>query len=192
MQILDILFIIAAVFFVAVGIRRGLIGELFRLAALVSGFFIAFLYYQDFAGITGFFKVHPAYLRNAIAFSLIFLIVVLAVIGTGWLLKKIIHLTPLGWADSVFGGVLGLAKAVLIVWVICLSLSSFPQNRFVLNQRRSLVFETYKKLPPGMKLSGITGARNLFKKNTNTTMPQNPVQPAAMKIKPDTSPAKHR
>lgn len=175
MQILDILFIIASVFFVFVGIRRGLIGELFRLAALVTGFFIAFLYYQNIAGIVGFFKVHPAYLRNAIAFTLIFLIVVLAVIGIGWLLKKIIHLTPLGWADSVVGGVLGLAKAVLIVWVICLSVSTFPQNRFVLNQRRSLVFETYNKLPPGMKLSGITGARTLFKKNTDKDISRNPV-----------------
>jgi len=164
MHLLDILFIIATAFFVFVGIRRGLIGEIFRLLALVVGFFVAFLYYQEMAKP---WSIHPAYLKNAMAFTLIFLIVVCAVIGTGWLLKKIIHLTPLGWADSFFGGAIGGAKAVLIFWVICLSCASFPPTKFVLNLHRSLVFKTYKKLPPGMKLAGITKMRTLFKKSVD-------------------------
>ena len=164
MHILDILFIIAAAFFVFVGIRRGLIGEFFRLVALVVGFFVAFLYYQEMAKP---WSIHPAYLKNVMAFTLIFLIVVCAVIGTGWLLKKIIHLTPLGWADSVFGGAIGGAKAVLIFWVICLSCASFPPTKYVLNLQRSIVFKTYKKLPPGMKFAGITKLRALFKKSVD-------------------------
>jgi len=164
MHLLDFLFIIATAFFVFVGIRRGLIGELFRLLALVAGFFVAFLYYQEMAKL---FSIRPAYVKNAMSFTLIFLIVVCAVIGTGWLLKKIIHLTPLGWADSFFGGAIGGAKAVLVFWVICLSCASFPPTKYVLNLQRSIVFKTYKKLPPGMKLAGITKMRTLFKKKND-------------------------
>ncbi len=169
MHTLDILFIIAAFFFVIIGIRRGLIGELFRLTALVLGFFVAFLYYPEIANLCRF---KPAYLQNAVAFTLIFLIVALAVIGIGWLLKKIVHLTPLGWVDGFFGGVIGFLKTVLIFWVICLSLAVFPPGSFILRLHRSLVFQTYKKLPPGMKLSGVAGVRNLFKKNIDKDVTQ--------------------
>ena len=169
MHTLDIFFIIAAVFFLIVGIRRGLIGELFRLVALVAGFFVAFLYYPEIAKLCHF---KPPSLTNALAFTLIFIVTALIIIGIGWLLKKIVHLTPLGWADYIFGGVLGLAKAVFIFWVICLSLASFPPNKFIMGLNRSVVFQTYKKLPPAIKAPGIDNMRALFRKCFDHDLPQ--------------------
>lgn len=184
MHTLDILFIIAGAFFIFVGVRRGLIGELFRLVALIVGFFVAFLYYPDMAK---FCRFNPPYLANAVTFTLIFLIVFLAIIGTGWLLKKIVHLTPLGWVDSFFGGAIGLAKAVFIFWVICLSCASFPLGKFTREVRHSIVFQMYDKLPPRMKLSGVSNLRALFKKNIVPDMPQKQKKPHLPKKKTDTS-----
>ncbi|MBN2188732.1 MAG: CvpA family protein [Chitinispirillaceae bacterium] len=163
MQILDILFIVAAAYFIFTGTQRGLIGEIFRLAGLVAGFATAFLYYKELSGV---FRFNPPAAAGALAFAIIFLAVLCAAIVAGFLLKKFIHLTPLGRVDSVFGGAVGGAKAVLIFWVICLSFASLPPTKFVRSQHGSFVYRTYKKLPPAVKLSGLMKTRARFKKDT--------------------------
>jgi uncharacterized membrane protein required for colicin V production len=173
MHALDILFIIAAGYFVVIGIRRGLIGELFRLIGLVAGFLVAFLYYPELAGL---FRINPVTLRNAMAFTLIFIAVIFAVIAAGWLLKKAVHLTPLGPVDSLLGGALGGAKAVLIFWVICLSCASLPPSKFVRDAHRSLVFQAYKKLPPAISIQGLMKMRARFKKSGDHAVLQKPTE----------------
>jgi uncharacterized membrane protein required for colicin V production len=169
MHILDILFIAAAAFFVFTGARRGLIGEIFRLAGLAAGFIVAFIYFQELGK---HFHFNPQYAANAAAFTVIFLAVLLAVIGTGQLLKKAVHLTPLGWVDSIFGGAIGGCKTVLIFWVICLSCAALPPTKFVSEARRSFVFQTYKRLPPSMKLPGLMKTRTRLIKGGALAVPQ--------------------
>jgi uncharacterized membrane protein required for colicin V production len=169
MHILDIIFIVAAAFFIFTGTRRGLIGEVFRLAGLAAGFVVAFVYFQELGKS---FRFSPQYAANAVAFTVIFLAVLLAVIGTGLLLKKAVHLTPLGWVDSIFGGAIGGAKTVLIFWVICLSCAALPPTKFVSNARRSFVFQTYKRLPSAMKLPGLIKARARLMKDRSHAVPQ--------------------
>ena len=171
MHTLDILFIIAAAFFIYTGTRRGLIGEIFRLAALAAGFIAAFLYYPE---LSKFFRFSQPYAANAAAFTLIFLAVFLAIIGFGLLLKKAIHLTPLGWVDSLFGGAIGGAKTVLVFWVICLSCASLPPTKFASGLHGSFVFQTYKKLPPAVKLPALVKMRAQLKKDVIPAMPQKP------------------
>jgi len=169
MHTLDILFIIAAVFFIFTGTRRGLIGEVFRLAALAAGFIAAFLYYPELAK---FFRFSQPYAANAAAFTLIFLAVLLAIIGIGLLLKKAIHCSPLGWVDSLFGGAIGGAKTVLIFWVVCLSCASLPPTKFARGLHDSFVFQKYKKLPPAAKLPSLIKMRARFKKDSFAAVPQ--------------------
>jgi|WetSurMetagenome_2_1015567.scaffolds.fasta_scaffold253077_2 uncharacterized membrane protein required for colicin V production len=169
MHTLDILFIIAAAFFIFTGTRRGLIGEVFRLAAMVAGFIAAFLYYQE---LSKFFRFTQPFAANAIAFTLIFLAVLLAIICMGLLLKKAVHCTPLGWVDSLFGGAIGGAKAVLIFWVVCLSCASLPPTKFARGLHGSFVFQTYKKLPPAAKLPALLKMRARLKKDSTDAVPQ--------------------
>ena len=169
MHTFDILFIIAGAFFMFIGIRRGLVGELFRLLALIVGFFAAFLYYQEVAALLRF---APPTLARAASFTLIYLAAALAVVGVGWVIKKVIHLTPLGWIDYLFGGAIGLTKTVLIFWIICLSLSAFPLSRPKLNVNRSFVFQTYKNLPRSLRLDGITAVRDALKKTADFDVPR--------------------
>jgi uncharacterized membrane protein required for colicin V production len=160
MHILDILFIAAAGFFIFTGTRRGLIGEVFRLAGLAGGFVVAFLYFKELGQLIRF---NPPHVANAAAFTIIFIVAFLAIIAAGRLLKKCVHLTPLGWIDAVFGGIIGGAKSVLVFWVICLSAVSLPPTKFVRDMHQSFVFKTYKKLPPAAKLSGLMKIRAQFK-----------------------------
>jgi membrane protein required for colicin V production len=171
MQILDILFIAALIFFVFTGARRGFIGEVFRLAGMAAGFIVAFMYFEDLGKV---FKLNPPYAAGALAFTIIFLAVLLAVIVLGMVLKKAVHLTPLGGVDSIFGGIVGGAKTVLIFWVICLSLAALPQSKSAGRARRSFVFQSYTKLPLSIKLAGIMKARERFKKEAALPAPRKP------------------
>jgi uncharacterized membrane protein required for colicin V production len=168
MHTIDIIFILACVFFLIIGIRRGLVGEVFRLLALIAGFCAAFLLYSD---VTAFFHFSNRYFSNALAFILVFLIAAVVIIGIGWVVKKIIHLTPLGWVDYFFGGAIGLFKAVFIFWVICLSFASFPATMKKMNVNRSHVFTMYKKLPCALKLDAMLRIRDSMKKGVGLDIP---------------------
>ena len=168
MHTIDIIFLIAAVFFIVTGIRRGLVGEVFRLLALIAGFCAAFLFSAEPAA---YFHFSNRYFSDALAFLIIFLAAAFIVIGIGWVVKKIIHLTPLGWIDYFFGGVIGLSKAVFIFWVACLSFASFPATVKKMNVNNSIVFALYKKLPPVLKLDAMLHIRNSMKKSVGLTIP---------------------
>jgi len=173
MHTIDILFIIAAGFFIFTGVRRGLIGEVFRLAALAVGFCCAFMYYPDIMN-----KIHfkAQYLAGGIAFLALYLAAALCILGVGWVVKKAVHLTPLGWADHVFGGAIGLLKAAIIFWVICLSISSFPASAARLHANRSIVYKTYKTLPNALKLEDLLRLRNSLKKSVDKNVPRTLLQ----------------
>ncbi|MBN1130840.1 MAG: CvpA family protein [Chitinispirillaceae bacterium] len=161
MHTLDILFCISAVFFIVVGIRRGLIGELFRLMAIIAGFLAAFLYYPDLAGIL---KISSPHVSTALSFSIIYALVFLLVIGAGWLLRRAVHLTPLGWFDYVFGGFIGLVKTAIIFWIVCLSFSTFPVTVKRMHLHRSAVYKTYNVLPAALTMDLMLKKRDEIRK----------------------------
>jgi membrane protein required for colicin V production len=169
MQTLDVIFIIAAAFFVFIGVRRGFIGELFRIVALIAGFFVSFLYYREIAAHLHF--ASPVAV-SAIAFVVLFLAVAIAVITVGWLIKKVVHLTPLGWVDGILGGAIGLTKTILIFWIVCLSVAAFPGGRPKFDAKKSIVYRTYTKLPRAMKLEGLSSLRDRIRKKAGTNLPQ--------------------
>lgn len=169
MHTLDIFFCIAAVFFVVIGIRRGLIGELFRLLALILGFIVAFLYYPDLARLL---KISSPAVATPLCFTLIYLATALTVIGIGWLLRKVVHLTPLGWLDYIFGGAIGFSKVVIIFWVVCLSFSTFPLTIKRMHLKKSVVYATYTRLPEHLKFDGMVKIRDSFRKNVDKDVPR--------------------
>jgi membrane protein required for colicin V production len=168
MHTIDIIFIVVTIFFVITGIRRGLIGEIFRLLAMIAGFCAAFLFSTELATR---FHFSNQYFSDGLSFIIIFLIAALIIIGIGWVIKKIIHLTPLGWVDYLFGGAIGLAKAVFIFWVICLSFASFPATVKKMKVNKSIVFSTYNKIPSTLKLDAMLQVRDSIKKSVGFDIP---------------------
>jgi membrane protein required for colicin V production len=168
MHTIDILFLIACVFFIFTGIRRGLVGEVFRLLALIVGFCAAFLFYTEPAA---YFNFSNRAVSNTLAFIIIFIAAALIILSVGWIIKKIIHLTPLGWVDYFSGGAIGLVKAMFIFWVICLSFASFPATVKKMKVNKSIVFSTYKKIPAALKLGAMLRVRDSFKKSIGFDIP---------------------
>jgi len=107
---------------------------------------------------------------------LLYIIAFLFVLLIGWVVKKAVHLTPLGWVDHIFGGAIGLLKALIIFWVVCLSVSSFPKSADRFHAARSHVYKTYKKLPDALKLVYLTGVRDALKKNVDKDVPRKVLQ----------------
>lgn len=156
MHVLDIILAVITAFLVFTGLRRGLIGEVIRLSAMVVGFVVAFLYYQDL-GIRPPFSSVPVRtpIRFAVAFLVIYCLCAVVILAAGWLIKKIVHLTPLGWIDRLAGALIGFLKALLIAWVICLSISSLPVRRIKSDFNNSLVYRASSVLPKGLTLKSL-------------------------------------
>ena len=147
------------------GVRRGLIGEVIRLSAMVIGFFIAFLYYHDVASLPPI-KSLPLQIniKQALAFVVIYLLCALAIITAGWFLKKLVHFTMLGWLDHLVGALIGLLKVMLIAYVICLSISSLPIRRIKRDFNNSLVYRSFRALPKGLSLVAIKSRTSVSKR----------------------------
>lgn len=156
MHALDIVLAIVGVIFVVIGIKRGLIGEIIRLSAMVAGVFVAFIYYHDVAHFPVLRSLPlQIELKNAIAFILIYLLCAIVIITIGWIIKKIVHLTPLGVIDHILGGVIGGLKVLIIAYVACLSISTLPVRRIQNDFKSSIVLKTYQTLPKAFTLKSL-------------------------------------
>jgi uncharacterized membrane protein required for colicin V production len=155
---IDIIFAVIGVIFIIIGIKRGLTGEIIRVVAMVLGFIIALLYFSEITPYFSVLKV-PQHIINALAFFIVYAIVALLILLAGWLIKKAINLTPFGWVDRILGGCVGVFKTVLIAWVVCLSISSFQVKRLQGDLSHSIIYSTYKKLPPNLHLKAVLATK---------------------------------
>lgn len=156
MHAFDILLAIISVIFIFTGIKRGLIGEIIRLTAMVAGCIVAFLYYHQLASHAPISSLPvQLHIRNGISFICIYLVCAAAIILAGWFIKKVVHLTPLGLIDRVAGGGIGFFKALIIAYVACLSISSLPLRRVHNDFRTSLVYSAYRTLPEFFSLKSM-------------------------------------
>ena len=172
MHVLDIIVIVLSAFLVFAGLKRGLIGEVIRLSAMVVGFFVAFLYSPTLAARPPFVMIHvQAPIRNALAFLVIYCLCAVAILVAGWFIRKIVHLTPLGWIDRLAGGLIGCFKALLIAWVICLSISSLPIRRIKNDFGSSIVYKGFSALPRGLSLKSLLHNRARFRTIFNRKRP---------------------
>ena len=128
MNILDILIAIIVGFCLVRGIFRGIIKELTSIVGVFAGFFVAYHYYPVVAHFMSRFIANESYL-NIVSFFLAFAIVFFAVGFVGVVLKHVFKAAALGWADRILGAAFGLVKAILIVSVFLVPLTTFlPQK----------------------------------------------------------------
>ncbi len=113
--------------FLARGIWVGLIRQLASIAALILGYIIAGRYYQESSSLLSSFIPSPQ-IGFLVTYGLIFAGVFAVVIGLGYLLKKVVTISLLGWFDRMMGGLFGLSKALIIVTVGYMILAGFLAN----------------------------------------------------------------
>ncbi len=128
---LDIIVVLVLVLVSVRGLMRGLIDTLFSLVAWA----LAFL-----AGKWGALLIAPMLplgtdnpgIRYFAGFAVVFLVVLIAVLLLGHALSALVRAVGLGAADTVLGGVLGLAKGLMILVGLTLAagLTSLPRTDF--------------------------------------------------------------
>ena len=131
MSMLDIIVVLVLILTVVRGLMRGMVDTLFSLAAWI----LAFL-----AGKWGALLVAPLLpvaiespaIRYFAGFAVVFLVVLIGVLLLGHALATLVKAVGLGSADKVLGGVLGLAKGLVILVGLTLAagLTSLPRTEF--------------------------------------------------------------
>ena len=128
MNVLDILIGVIVGFCLIRGIFRGLVKEITSIVGVFIGFYAAYTYYPVVAKWLSRLITNESYL-NICSFLITFAILFFVVGFIGVLLKHLLKAVALGWADRILGAAFGFLKAVLIVSVLLVALTTFlPQK----------------------------------------------------------------
>ena len=115
----DIALLVLLGVLVVVGLMKGLVRILVGLLAVVAAFFVASHGHRPLAERVGTVDLAPEVLQ-LLAYLALFVVVLLAGGVLAWLLRKILRVSMLGWADRLAGGALGLAVALLATALVLL------------------------------------------------------------------------
>lgn len=131
MSLLDIIVLLILVLAVVRGLMRGMIDTLFSLAAWILAFLLGKWGALMVAPMLPIGVDNPA-IRYFAGFMVVFLVVLIGVLLLGHALASLVKAVGLGGADKVLGGVLGLAKGLVILvgLTIAAGLTSLPRTEF--------------------------------------------------------------
>ena len=131
MSMLDLIILLVLIFTVVRGLMRGMIDTLFSLAAWTLAFML---------GKWGAVLVAPllpigienSAIRYFTGFALVFLVMLIGVLLLGHALASLVRAVGLGGVDTLLGGLLGLAKGLVILVGLTLAagLTSLPRTEF--------------------------------------------------------------
>jgi membrane protein required for colicin V production len=137
MNLLDIAMLIVAILITVRGFFRGIVQEAATLVGLLVSFFLASYYYRDLSNFLLRFLPGHEVLLGLLSFLFLFGLSIIIFHGFGILLKKGIRLSLLGWVDRALGGVFGLIKAGVIIFILVTVLTmALPKTSGLLNNSR--------------------------------------------------------
>ena len=124
----DMVVVVIMVYFLIIGLLRGGIREITSIAALLGGFYIAYLGYEPFSVVFQVF-ISTQYIREIVAFIVLFGLVAVSVTLVGTLLRMFMKMVLLGMVDRLAGVLIGAVKAVIVVSVLhFLALTFLPSG----------------------------------------------------------------
>lgn len=133
----DIAIIVVLGYCVIRGIFRGFIKEIAAIAAMLAGFYAAYIFHSEVASLLSPWISDPDY-RLIAAFALVFFGVFFGVTLVGGLIRMLASAASLGVVDRMLGAVFGAAKAVLLVTLVHIVLTTFTpvgNMSFIKNSR---------------------------------------------------------
>jgi membrane protein required for colicin V production len=138
----DLLIIIVLVVSVGSAFVKGFFVEIFSLAGVIVGLFVAASNYAAFAPWI-FILVHHRAAANLIAFLLIVLLVMVVAGIAGRLLRGLFRGVGLGSIDRLLGAAVGLAEGCIVVTLILMGIVAFlPRQNWLGGSRLAPVFLT--------------------------------------------------
>ena len=131
MNVLDLIVLLVLLVAVVRGLMRGMVDTLFSLVAWILAFVLG-KWGASLAAPLLPVAVESPSIRYFAAFAVIFLVVLIGVLLLGHALASLVKAAGLGGADRMLGGVLGLAKGLVILVGLTLAagLTSLPRTDF--------------------------------------------------------------
>jgi membrane protein required for colicin V production len=131
MSMLDLIVLLVLILAVVRGLMRGMVDTLFSLAAWILAFVLGKWGALMVAPLLPIAIESPA-IRYFAGFAVIFLVVLIGVLLLGHALASLVKAAGLGSTDRMLGGVLGLAKGLVILIGLTLAagLTSLPRTDF--------------------------------------------------------------
>ncbi len=120
----DILIIVILGYSFVRGLFRGLVKEISSIIGVLGGFYAAYTYYRHLGNLLSG-VIHDVSYLNILSFLIIFCGVLILVSVLGVIIKYLLNIAFLGWVDRIGGVVFGLAKGILIISVLFISLTAF-------------------------------------------------------------------
>lgn len=135
MNIADLAILVISGFFFFRGYSRGLVKEAASLIGLLFGFQAANSYSEQLAPHLNSILSNPQHAKPA-AYIIIFIGTMLLVSLAAAAISKLLKLAMIKWADSLFGGLFGLGKGILIIAILLFLVTMFtPKPDFLANSR---------------------------------------------------------
>jgi membrane protein required for colicin V production len=142
MNLADLLIICVLVVAVASAFAKGFFVEVFSLAGVILGLFIAAANYAGFAPWV-LHVVENREVANLIAFLLIALLVMLLAGLAGRILRGLFRGVGLGMVDRLLGAVVGLVEGCIVVTLVLMGIVAFlPRQDWLSRSRLAPVFLT--------------------------------------------------
>ena len=156
MHWLDILILTILLFFFLIGISRGLINQIFSLAAVVGGIVVGILFY-DIAGQilieNSLVESQPSALL--VGFILVAIIAFIVIQLLGWFAVRLIGKLRLGWLNRLAGGVVGVLIGVVITFLVLswlnISVESAVKRSKILPYVKNVYDTTVLLIPDDLK-----------------------------------------
>lgn len=120
----DIVVVVIVGYGIIRGLFRGLVKEIASIIGALGGFYLAYSYYRHLGSLLGWLTANESY-RMIIGFLVIFCAVLVLVAGLAMIIKYLLKIVYLGWADRIGGLIFGFVKSVLIVSILFLMLTAF-------------------------------------------------------------------
>ncbi len=136
MNLFDIAIIIIVGFCLIRGFFRGFIKELFSVIGLFVGFYAAYTYYLQIAKLLSRWITDTSYL-HILSFMVIFCGIFFIISIIGVIIKYILTISFLKWADWIFGAGFGAIKGILFVSILLVILITFlPKGTPIIKKSR--------------------------------------------------------
>ncbi|MCX6272497.1 MAG: CvpA family protein [Bacteroidetes bacterium] len=162
MSTIDLIFGIPLLWAAIRGFNKGLILELATLVGLVAGLW-AGIHFSGFAAdlLRDTFNIKEKYL-TILSFSVVFVLVILAVISLGKLLEKSAEALSMGFFNKLAGALFSVLKTALILSFILFIINGFMPGHEIISKSRkekSFLYGPVSSLAP-LLLPKIKSARS--------------------------------
>ena len=126
---IDIAILALIVLSAVLSLFRGFVKEALALASWLVALWVALVFYEDFAAVLAQWIAEPP-LQKIIAFTVLFILVLLIGAAINYLAGKLVSKTGLAGTDRMLGVVFGVARGSVIVAILVLlaGLTPVPQD----------------------------------------------------------------